>query len=196
MRLSKIFQKYLFACVCGLSCFRLFTTPWTVAHQAPLSMGFPRQDYWSGLPFPLPGDLPKPGIKPSLLCLPHCRQIVFLSHQRSLISLLSHQRSLIYLLIYYSLPPSLSSFSPFCSPSFFALSKSASQTKNLFFWLFFFFFFWSLAQGFTSFVHLLCIIYLFPVKCRFHECRDFCLIIPYCHSSAWHRIVIFQQIFA
>ena len=39
------------------------TTPWTVAHQAPLSMGFSRQEYWSGLPFPPPGDLPDPGIK-------------------------------------------------------------------------------------------------------------------------------------
>ena len=39
-------------------------TPWTVAHQAPLSMGLPRQEYWSGLPFPPPGDLPNPGIKP------------------------------------------------------------------------------------------------------------------------------------
>ena len=39
-------------------------TPWTVAHQAPLSMGFPRQEYWSGLSFPSPGDLPKPGIEP------------------------------------------------------------------------------------------------------------------------------------
>ena len=38
-------------------------TLWTVAHQAPLSMGFPRQEYWSGLPFPSPGDLPDPGIK-------------------------------------------------------------------------------------------------------------------------------------
>ena len=39
-------------------------TPWTVAHQAPLSVGFSRQEYWSGLPFPSPGDLPNPGIKP------------------------------------------------------------------------------------------------------------------------------------
>ena len=39
-------------------------TPWTVAHQAPLSMGFPRQEHWSGFPFPSPGDLPDPGIKP------------------------------------------------------------------------------------------------------------------------------------
>ena len=40
-------------------------TPWTVAHKAPLSMGFSRQAYWSGLPCPSPGDLPDPGIKPS-----------------------------------------------------------------------------------------------------------------------------------
>ena len=40
-------------------------TPWTVAHQAPLSMGFPKQEYWSGLSFPPPGDLPDPGIEPS-----------------------------------------------------------------------------------------------------------------------------------
>ena len=42
----------------------LFVTPWTVAHQAPLSMEFSSQEYWSGLPFPSPGDLPVPGIKP------------------------------------------------------------------------------------------------------------------------------------
>ena len=47
-----------------LSCVRLVTTPWTVAHQAPPSMGFSRQEYWSGLPFPSPGDLPDPGIEP------------------------------------------------------------------------------------------------------------------------------------
>ena len=38
-----------------------FVTPWTVAHQAPLSVGFPRQEYWNGLPFPSPGDFPDPG---------------------------------------------------------------------------------------------------------------------------------------
>ena len=43
---------------------RLFVTPWTVAYQALLSMGFSRQEYWSGLPFPSPGDLPDPGIEP------------------------------------------------------------------------------------------------------------------------------------
>ena len=39
-------------------------TPWTVGHQAPLSMGFSRQEYWSGFPFPSPGNFPNPGIKP------------------------------------------------------------------------------------------------------------------------------------
>ena len=48
----------------SLSGVRLFATPWTAAKQAPPSMGFSRQEYWSGLPFPSPGDLPKPGIKP------------------------------------------------------------------------------------------------------------------------------------
>ena len=43
---------------------QLFETPWTVACQAPLSVGFPRQDYWSGFPFPSSGDLPNPGTKP------------------------------------------------------------------------------------------------------------------------------------
>ena len=47
----------------SLSCVRLFATLWTVAHQAPLSMVFSRQEYWSGLPFPSPGDLPDPGIE-------------------------------------------------------------------------------------------------------------------------------------
>ena len=42
----------------------LCVTPWTVAHQAPWSMGFSRHEYWSGLPFPSPGDLPNPGMKP------------------------------------------------------------------------------------------------------------------------------------
>ena len=46
-----------------LSRVRLSATPWTVAHQARLSTGFYRQEYWSGLPFPSPGDLPDPGIK-------------------------------------------------------------------------------------------------------------------------------------
>ena len=62
----------------SLSHVRLFVTPWTVVYQAPPSMGFSRQEYWSGLPFPSSGDLPMN------LGLPHCRQMLYrLSHQRS-----------------------------------------------------------------------------------------------------------------
>ena len=53
----------------SLSRVRLLATPWTAAHQAPPSMGFSRQEYWSGLPFPSPGELPDPGIEPSSLIL-------------------------------------------------------------------------------------------------------------------------------
>ena len=48
----------------------LFVTPWSVAYQAPLSTGFSRQEYWSGVPFPSPGDLPYPGIEPASLMSP------------------------------------------------------------------------------------------------------------------------------
>ena len=65
-------------CVYVLSRVWLFATPWTVAHQAPLSMGFSRQEYWSGLPFPSPGDLPNPGTEARLSCV-SCtgRQILY-----------------------------------------------------------------------------------------------------------------------
>ena len=56
---------------------QLFLTPWTVACQAPLSMGFSKQDYWNGLPFPLPGDLPDPGIEPTSLMSPEFQDIFF-----------------------------------------------------------------------------------------------------------------------
>ena len=60
----------------SLSGVQLFVTPWTVACQAPLSMGFSRQEYWNGLPCPPPGDLPNPGIKPRSSATLHCRQIL------------------------------------------------------------------------------------------------------------------------
>ena len=74
---------YVHACM--LSCFsgfRFCATPWTVARQAPLSMGFSRQEYWSGLPCPPPGDLPNPGIKLSSPALQ--ADSLLLSHQGSL----------------------------------------------------------------------------------------------------------------
>ena len=77
----------MFQCVrvCAqlLSCVQLFVTPWTAAQQAPLSMGFPRQEYWSEQPFPSPGDLSNSGIKLQSPALqvdalpsepPHCLQ--------------------------------------------------------------------------------------------------------------------------
>ena len=85
---------WVFVCVytymqgeCGvLSCVRLVSTPWTVAHQAPLFMEFSRQAYWSGLPFPTPGDLPDPGIKPASLASPALQtDSLPLSHQGSLV---------------------------------------------------------------------------------------------------------------
>ena len=57
---------YIITCVCVCAAAQLCLTvsPWTVACQTPLSVGFSRQEYWSGLPYPSPGDLPDPGIKP------------------------------------------------------------------------------------------------------------------------------------
>ena len=57
-------------CAKSLSRVQLFATLWTIAHQAPLFVGFSRQEYWSGLPCPPPGDLPDPGIEPTSLTSP------------------------------------------------------------------------------------------------------------------------------
>src|SRR5574341_460593 len=57
-------QTMEYCCCCLITMSDSFVTLWTVACQAPLSMGFPRQEYWNGLPFPSPGDLPDPGIEP------------------------------------------------------------------------------------------------------------------------------------
>ena len=69
----------------SLSCVPLFVTLWTVACQAFLSVGFPRQEYWSGLPFPPPADFPNPGIEPGL---PYCWRILYqLSHREACMNL-------------------------------------------------------------------------------------------------------------
>ena len=59
-------RTHAHTCTCVLSCSVVSdsVTPWTVAHQVPVSMEFPRQEYWNGSPFPLPGDLLDPGVKP------------------------------------------------------------------------------------------------------------------------------------
>ena len=70
--LIQILLNLKWSCLAFLSCFsriQLFVILWTVTHRALLSMGFPRQEYWSGLPFPPPGDLPDPGIERRLLRL-------------------------------------------------------------------------------------------------------------------------------
>ena len=67
---EKLHYSSLFRYVGVLSHVQLFVTPWTVAHQALLSTGFPKQDYWSELPFLSPGELPDPGIKPKSLRSP------------------------------------------------------------------------------------------------------------------------------
>ena len=59
------------------SCVWLFATPWTVARQAPLSMGFSRQEYWSGLPFPTPGGLPHLRTEPASFTSPAGRQVLY-----------------------------------------------------------------------------------------------------------------------
>ena len=62
---TQLSDFHLCCCCCSVGKFCLFETPWNVVHhQAPLSLGFPMQEYWSGLPFPSPGDLPDPGIIP------------------------------------------------------------------------------------------------------------------------------------
>ena len=60
----------MYVCVLSRSGVSDFATPWIAARQTPLSTGFPRQEYLSGLPFPLPGDLPNPGIQPTSLVSP------------------------------------------------------------------------------------------------------------------------------
>ena len=67
--MSELYEvMYILICLYGggllLSHVQLFAAPWTITHQASLSMGVSRQEYWSGLPFPSPGDLPNPGIEP------------------------------------------------------------------------------------------------------------------------------------
>ena len=67
---SQLLKSTIVATVCYFSCVQCFATLWTVACQAPLSMGFSKQEYWSRLPWPTPGDLPDPGIKPASLRSP------------------------------------------------------------------------------------------------------------------------------
>ena len=81
-RTDRFYRDRKQAVLCLVSRVQLCVTPWPAACQAPLSMEFSRQEYWSGLPCPPPGDLPNPGIKPGF---PHCRQTLYhLSYQGNL----------------------------------------------------------------------------------------------------------------
>ena len=82
MKLSLLCTWQLWICVWVFSCAQLFVTPWTVARQAPLSMEFSRQEYWSGLPFPFPGDLPDPGTEPTSVVSPELAGSFFTSWAR------------------------------------------------------------------------------------------------------------------
>ena len=79
MLLTTNFRSKATLSVCVLSHDRLVGTLGTVAHQAPLSMEFSRQEYWSGLPFPSAGDLPNPGIEPTSLGCPALAGVLFQS---------------------------------------------------------------------------------------------------------------------
>ena len=102
--------SYFITCVQSLSHVWLFEIPWTVACQGPLSMAFPRQENWSGLPFPPPGVLPNPGIEPASppspalqadsLLLSHTREAHTLSYH-SLLQSLSLQTNKVTLLLLF-----------------------------------------------------------------------------------------------
>ena len=91
-------MEYLCSCLLAQSCL-ILSDPMDCSHQAPLSMGFFRHEYWSGLLFPSPGDFPNPGSNP---CLPHCRQTLYC---------LSYQGSPILQYIYYILKYTLAKLS-------------------------------------------------------------------------------------
>ena len=80
----KIFLQSLCMHANHFSPIQLFVTPWTVAHQAPLSMGFSRQEYWSGLLLPPPGDIPDLRIEPMSLTSPAMAGTFFTTSHRSL----------------------------------------------------------------------------------------------------------------
>ena len=87
------------------SCVRFFATPWTIAHQAPLSMGFFRQEYYSGLPGPPPGDLANPGIEPASPETPALQaDSLRLSHWGSSKYVLLSERSQSEKIVYCTIP--------------------------------------------------------------------------------------------
>ena len=91
---------YLCVCVCVFSHVQVFETQWTLAQQSPLSMIFSRQEYWSRLPFPPPGDLPQPEIKPMSPEAPALPvDSLPLSHQGSLLTFILDSKYHYFLLL-------------------------------------------------------------------------------------------------
>ena len=111
------------------SCFSLvllFATAWTVAHLARLSMGFSRQEHWSGLPCPTPEDLPNPGIEPTSLHLLHGRGILYcLKHQGSS-SLHTNIKLFLYPLYFWQIDSLCRYFIRFLLKFFFFLDRTTS----------------------------------------------------------------------
>ena len=93
------------ACCGRFSCVRLFAILWTVAHQAPLSMRFSRQEYWSGWPCPPPGDIPDPGIEPKSLMSPALASGFFTTEATKnllvLFGFLNHEQGRDYLILFW-----------------------------------------------------------------------------------------------
>ena len=83
-----------------VSCFSLCVTPWIVTCQAPLSVEFSKQEYWSGLPFPPPGDLPGPGIKPMSLVSPALTDRFFTTNTTFPYTVFEKKNTLLHLIKY------------------------------------------------------------------------------------------------
>ena len=141
-------SKSLHTCVLSyFSRVQLFATPWTIACQAPLSMGFSRQEYWRGLPFPSWGDLPSLGIQPESPVAPALQMdSLLLSHEESPIQVLRHLQ--IYRLCFnIQYQWSVSSLFPL-----FSTKTQAFQSKYQ-------------SRDFVRCLHLLCYCWLCLVEC-------------------------------
>ena len=114
-------------CTYMLSHVWLFVTPWAIACQALLAIGFTRQEYWSGLPFPPPGDLPNPGIKPTCLVLSFIGRLIFYDycHLGSLQHITSANK--------HSSSEWKNVWLP-CSNNFYDFSKTSEYSTNSFTW--------------------------------------------------------------
>ena len=111
--------------MCVFSCVQLFLIPWIIVHQAPMSMDFSRQEYWSGLPFSTPRDLPDPGVEPASLMSPALKGRFFTNEATWEAQLSKTWINYSFSLLYFQLLPSDdSSLSTY-------LNIRVSSTQNL-----------------------------------------------------------------